>query len=627
MIITGVSRAQHCFTREDNKVPYHWEAFPGLNGFYNGIQTLVTFADWVSEQRSPPGAEIKAHDQPPFNPQVVDPFPNFTSEKYLKQHHPVRPCYLDDDERYPAPDIYAYPGVPAKLPAPAWGAYDTLEIAPDRCYERFGRFGSYGYSYGREEGGLGLSKNSENLGTEKVQMMINKVDYRKVNWGRAQKRCFDKNKKRFDRKNDASEESNNKKKRLPRSALVLRTWTGYEYSDIQLLTMRAMINELSLKSGGEYDVHLLVHVKDNSLPIWASEEIYDRTLRENVPEEFWDIATLWSEQQMKTYYPGPFLDEDNIANHAGAYIYGVYRAAHFALQWFSQQHQEYDFIWNWEMDLRYVGHYYEFLNGASNWAAKQPRKYMWERNSRFWIPEYHGPWPQFCGLVENETIAEGETPVWGPIAFPAGKYGVLPPLNDVKPPTPVEEDDYEWGVGEAADLITFDPIFDPSKTKWVFRNDVTGYDTAVDAPPRRASIVTAARLSRRLLNTMHEETWRVHHTMFPEMWATSIAYHHGYKALYAPHPVYLDRDWPLDVLDKTFNKPLTPEDSPFAGQGEHNMQGSTFYYNSGFSGALWRRWLGAFENGEGGRKTEEEGTSRMCLRPLLHHPIKHEAVE
>ena len=480
-----------------------------MDGFYNGIKTLVSYSDWVPEQESILGADLNVHDGPPLNPQVVSPFPNFTSEKYLKRYYPVQTCYLDDDERHVAPDIYAYPGIPARMPAPAWGAYDTLEIAPDRCFERFGRFGPYGYSYDREEGGLGLSKNSVNLGAEKVQTMIDKVDYRKVNWGKAQKRCFDKNKKRFERKGAESGGHSDKRKKLPRSALVLRTWTGYEYSDIQLLTMRAMINELSLKSGGEYDVHLLVHVKDNGLPIGTSKEIYDKTLRKNVPEEFWDIATLWSEQQLRTYYPGPFRKEDNVANHAGADIYGVYRAAHFALQWFSQQHQEYDFVWNWEMDLRYVGHHYELLNGASQWAANQPRKYLWERNSRFWIPEYHGPWPKFCGLVENETAA-GETPVWGPVAFPGGKYAVLLSPDEMKPSTTFKEDDYEWGVGEAADLITFDPIFDPSKTKWVFRDDVTGYDTSIKTPPRRASIVTVARLSRRLLNTMHEETWRVH---------------------------------------------------------------------------------------------------------------------
>ncbi|KAJ3554393.1 hypothetical protein NPX13_g10623 [Xylaria arbuscula] len=466
------------------------KCLPRLGGFYNGIRTLVTYTDWVPEQRSVPGAQLEIHDAPPFNPQVVNPFPNFTSEKYLKWHHPVHLCYLDDDERYSAPDIYAYPGIPAKMPAPAWGAYDTLNIAPNRCYERFGRLGPYGYSYDRKEGGLGLSKNSVDVGAEKVQAMIEKVDYRKVNWGKAQKRCFEKNEKRFGKKGAASE--------------------GYSDQKKEAATLGVGAPHLSLQSSGEFTVHLLVHVKDNDLPIWASKEIYDKTLKENVPEEFWDIATLWSEQQLRTYYPGPFLNEDNVANHAGADIYGVYRAAHFALQWFSQQHQEDDFIWNWEMDLRYTGHYYEFLNGASNWAAKQPRKFMWERNSRFWIPEYHGPWLKFCGLVENETVAEGGAPIWGPVTYAGGKYGVLSPPEDLKPPTTFEEDNYEWGVGEAADLITFDPIFDPSKSTWVFREDVTGYDTLVNIPPRRASIVTVARFSRQLLNTMHEETWRVH---------------------------------------------------------------------------------------------------------------------
>ncbi|KAF2968269.1 hypothetical protein GQX73_g5333 [Xylaria multiplex] len=600
-ILTGTLKT-HRLIEESKEAPYHWEAYPRLDGFYNGIRALVAYKDWIPEQEWPSEAKVSTHNAPPFEPQVVDPFPNFTSAKYLQEYHPVQVCFLDEDEKHPAPDIYAYPSVPAKMAAPVFGDYETLEIASDRCYERFGRFGPYGYSYRREKGGFGLSEHSTYEGTEKVQTIIDKVDYRKVKWGKAQKRCSEKNKKRFSAKGDKKKDG------------------------VTLLTMRAMINELSLQSGGEYDVHLLVHVKDNALPIWISEEVYNKTLRENVPEEFRDIATLWSERQLQTYYPGPFLKKDNVANHAGTDIYGVYRAAHFALQWFSQQHQEYDFVWNWEMDIRYVGHYYELLNGASNWAAKQPRKFMWERNSRFWIPDYHGPWQNFSSLVAKETADSGKAPVWGPVTFRAGKYGVLSSPKVTKPPTTFEEDNYEWGVGEAADLITFDPLFDPSKSGWVFRDDVTGYDTSVPTPPRRAAIVTVERLSRRLLNTMHEETWRMHHTMFPEMWAPSIAFHHGYKALYAPHPVYFDRKWPLDVVDKTFNKPSTPADSPF-GRGEHNMQGGTFYYNSGFSGALWRRWLGAPENGEGGRKTEESGTGRMCLRPILHHPIKHEVVE
>ncbi|KAI1345049.1 hypothetical protein F5Y15DRAFT_15819 [Xylariaceae sp. FL0016] len=606
----------------EERVPYHWEAFPRLNGFYNGVKLLVNYTDWQPEQQLAEDLQPKSSSSVPFEPEIVNPYAQFTSPEYLRDHHPVQPCYLDDDEKYPAPDVYAYPGVPYAMTSPYWGAYEVFGIRPDRCFERFGRFGPYGYSYSPSQGGLGLSNHSANAGADKISSMFNKVDYRGIDWGKAQKVCFEKNKKRF-ASGDYDEAD---KKPVKRSALVLRTWTGYDYSDIQMLSIRAMINELSLKSGGEYDVHLLVHVKDDHLPIWASEEVYNKTLKENVPEELWGMATLWSEQQMRTYYPGPFLKEDNVANMAGSDIYGVYRTAHFALQWFAQQHQEYDFFWNWEMDIRYTGHFYEFFMGVDKWAAAQPRKFLWERSAKFWIPGFHGAWPRFSQHVEDEVVMKKEKPIWGPVTFETGKYNALTPPNDTMPPTRMEDDDYFWGVGEDADIITFDPLFDVTETNWVFRDDVTGYDTSVPPPPRRAAIITVARLSRRLLDTAHEETWRVHHTMFPEMWPASVALHHGYKAVYAPHPVYFDRQWPVQVMDQIFNHPKTNVDSPF-GWGEHNMQGGSFYYNSGFSGALWRRWLGAMENGEGGQQAEEAGSDRMCLRGMLHHPIKHEAIQ
>lgn len=113
------------------------------------------------------------------------------------------------------------------------------------------------------------------------------------------------------------------------------------------------------------------------------------------------------------------------------------------------------------------------------------------------------------------------------------------------------------------------------------------------------------------------------HTMFPEMWPSSICMHHGLKAVYAPHPVYFDKDWGLEYMDQTFNYPKIFHASPF-GWGEHNLLGSSFYYNSGFSAALWRRWLGQWESGKGGRRQEEAGQGRMCLRGTLVHPVKYE---
>lgn len=569
--------------------------------------------------------DVNVYDRIPLAPTRYDPYPAYNSSEYLDEYHPVEPCYLDPQETQSAPDVFVYPGLPQQMTMPFFGSHEELGVRHDVCFERFGRLGPYGYGYNAQEGGLGLGMRSEQGGAEDIWRLQDKVDYREVDWGAAQEKCYDKNKARFKpaqetatKKRQASS-SAVQKKHVARNAYVLRTWTGFEYTAHEILTLRSMINELSLKSGGEYDVHLLLHVKDDTVPIWTSKEVYQRTIEENIPPEFWGITTLWSVQLMRMYYPGPFGEPP--ANIAGQEIHGVYRSAHFALQWFAQEHPEYDYIWNWEMDMRYSGHYYEFHNGVAEWAKKQPRRGLWERNEKFWIPSYHGSWENFTRFVDQETLDNGGTPVWGPMSFPNSGMLESPPEN--QPPRGYLDDNFEWGVGEDADYIAFNPIFDPGKTNWVFRKDISGYDLNLPIPPRRCAIVTVARLSRKLLDMMHEETYIGKHSAFPEMWPPTVAVHHGFKAVYAPHPVYFDRKWPLDYMDQIFNYPENKINSPF-GWGEHNWLGSSYYYNSGFSGAMWRRWLGERENDEGGATEEINGSGRMCLRSTLHHPVKNE---
>ena len=67
-----------------------------------------------------------------------------------------------------------------------------------------------------------------------------------------------------------------------------------------------MISEVVLRSGGEYSVHFLLHVKDNDVPIWADPETTQDILDENMQEEFHGLTTLWSEAQMRLLYPGNF---------------------------------------------------------------------------------------------------------------------------------------------------------------------------------------------------------------------------------------------------------------------------------------------------------------------------------
>ncbi|KAF2723518.1 hypothetical protein K431DRAFT_282963 [Polychaeton citri CBS 116435] len=640
LLVGGGYRRAHSGTDLDEvktheeELPFFWQHYWKLNDYYNGIRTLVVPSEHTPGNRynasMPPGPWSEEElaqlpREPSIDPLPYDPYPAYDSKEYQSKYGRMEKCYIDEHDTVAPPDVYAYHGLPQNMEDNFYGSYKLLGIPDDKCWERFGRLGPYGYGYNESQSGLHVGNVTENAGADKIWRQHKKIDYTKVDWGSAQKRCFEKNKARFNLDPATGE------RKVKRHAYVLRVWTNYKWADPQILSLRAMINELNLRSGGEYDVHFLLHIKNNSLPIWADKDVYNQAVRDNMPKEFWNMTTLWSEKQMEMYYPSPF--PGNFANMVTTTVHGVYRSAHFALQWFSQQHPEYDFFWNWEMDLRFSGHYYEFNTKIGEWARNQPRKGLWERSAKFYIPEYHGSWHNFTKTVELETEgrrsaagsypASGPIPIWGPITdFP--NTGAFAPLNETIPPTSYEEDNYQWGVGEDADIMTFNPLFDPSITNWVFRNDITGYDLTQDEPPRRAAIITVARLSKRLLDIMHRETWQSRHTMFPEMWPPTACLHHGLKGVYIPHPVYFDRDWSLSTMDQVFNFPKEIWETPF-GWGEHNMLGGSFYYNAGFSSALWRRWLGLSEQGEGGKAWEEANTGRMCMKATLHHPIKHES--
>ena len=226
------------------------------------------------------------------------------------------------------------------------------------------------------------------------------------------------------------------------------------------------------------------------------------------------------------------------------------------------------------MDIRSTNHWYHLFDSVAKWAQKQPRKLLWERNSRFYIPSKHGSWEDFSHMVriQTEQGTNNVNNIWSGI-HAGGKdsgtsrqpgdrsiWGPERPLDDKvdfdddpTAPTSFEKDKYTWGVGEEADLITFNPLFDPDGTTWLLADDTTGYNITQGRPPRRTAIITASRLSRKLLVDMHKETTLNHHSMFSEMWPASCALHHGLKVVYAPHAEYIDRKWPIEYLDSIFN--------------------------------------------------------------------------
>ncbi|KAI9887877.1 MAG: hypothetical protein M1823_000265 [Watsoniomyces obsoletus] len=669
--------------------PAAWESFPLLQRYYGGLRTLVgrdqNTPEWPrgeedgssSEDASPSPAR---QDEATPKSSTFHPYPAYSSSEYLAEFMPVRDCLVNSTLNRRIPSVRAYTGIPQGFPDPAMGSSSVLGLRDDVCFERYGRLGPYGYGYGMWNGGTGAGLHGDRDGVEAVWAEHGQVNYKNVRWAELQERCGELNEHRFRKSEEKPrghefskmEEghdrttshrtshhddtnfdipNNSSKTLLPRTAVIVRTWSTIIHTTESMLFLRSLITELSLLSGGEYDVHILVHVRDDNLQIWANETLYQETLQASLPEEFWGLGTLWTERQMGLIYGG--LDE---SFYRGLPVHGVYRSSFLPVQWFAQQHPEYEHFWHWEMDARYTGHYYHLLDRVRRWAKEQPRKGLWERNSRFYIPSEHGTWEDFKQMVRVQTqmsssngntrtipesrwsrismgrhdgktaaSSEVDTPVWGPVK----PNGDLPDATyDIYPPTSYDKDKYEWGVNEEADFITFNPLFDPSGTTWLLADDVTGYNISHgnSMPPRRASVITVSRLSKRLLNTMHHDTTILRRTMFSEMWPASCALHHGLKAVTVPHPVYVERNWPTGYLAATFNAGRHGSSggarTSVFGEREHNFKGTTWYYKARFAPNLWRRWLGFRVDGNGGEEEEVAGEGRMCLPGLLVHPVK-----
>ncbi|KAH8697407.1 hypothetical protein BGW36DRAFT_378640 [Talaromyces proteolyticus] len=675
--------------------PHVWESFPFLKRYHGGIRSLVARKDNVPEY---PGdgapedlvfptaeeqeqAEANKPQEPgkktaqrrsaelPFKSLPYNPYPNYKTEEYARQYGEKVDCFLDEDNKIHVPRLQYYPGIPDGFPDPIMGSNAMLGIQDDICFDRFGRLGPYGLGYGVKKGGSGAGMEGDRDGADRVWEDVPPVDFREISWATAQNRCIIANRHRFaelpeprvDRalimsfgtsipKSHLETLPPAKEKgqsQLPRTAVLIRTWFDFRYTEEDIMYLRALISELSLMSGGEYTVHFLIHVKDDNLQIWSDDETYERVLRDSLPEEFRGMGTLWSERQMNLIYGG--LQE---SFERGLPVHGVYRSTFMPVQYFSYLHPEYDYVWNWEMDVRNTGHWYHFFDKSTSWAKKQPRKGLWERNSRYYVPSVHGPWEDFMHTVRVQTELgtnnpnnmwnamkdeeeksdpnhkdhgrHGDNFIWGPER--PHESDILELDEDVIPPTTIEKDKYEWGVGEEADLIVLNPLYDPEGTTWLLRNDVTGYNRDEGMPPRRAAIITASRLSRKLLMTMHRETSMKRHTMFSEMWPATTALHHGFKAVSVPHSIYIDRKWPTRYVEAVFNGGRNGATggarTSIFGDREHNFRGTTWFYSAGFSPNLWRRWLGYKVDNDGGEEEELSGEGRICLPPMLLHPVK-----
>ncbi|KAJ5701446.1 hypothetical protein N7488_008994 [Penicillium malachiteum] len=490
----------------------------------------------------------------------------------------------------------------SKFPVPIFGSYKAWDLDDSLCTDRFSQYAAYGYS--NEDNEL----------------------WDDLNWGTMQQECVERNAGRYRHPNpvdrittlhhshDSQVNHSNSSKASQdtsqsnyhaRMAVILRTWIDKEYTPNDILFIRSMVMELSLHSGGEYEVFLLVDSKDVELPELGDESGMEEFKKSHLPEEIQDIAVFFNEKMLADWYP-------KIDVHVAILQYFQ------PVQIFSRLNPQYDYIWQFEMDSRYTGHLYHLLEQAGEFAKQQPRKHLWERNSYFYIPAVHGDWDKFVDTVD-QSMGDRED-VWGP--SPAKGINVKNEAPAV--PRPDEQDSlWTWGIGEEADVITWMPQFDPKNTNWPFRDRIFNFKQGTRTPVR-SSPVAMSRVSARLLRLMHADKSRAGYGLASEMSPVSWALFYGLKSVQVPMPVYHELKWDPVELNRRAN-PGEPGSVNAVWNSiwswkmhDDIMLKLSYMFSSEFPGKLYRAWLGLDDTVEW-----EKNHRRLCLPPMLIHPVKN----
>lgn len=189
-----------------------------------------------------------------------------------------------------------------------FGSYQATGLDGNVCSNRFSRLAAYGYGSNTTHPASG-------------------VNWNETNWGSLQSQCFERNVGRYSPSGtnprpisltlpvhprvtartlprDQPTSSPHISRYKPRSAVILRAWHDMEWSENLKQNVRSLVTELSLHSGGEYQVFLLIHIKDESIPIYTDDDEVMKEIKARfIPHEFQDMAVLFNEKTLESWYP------------------------------------------------------------------------------------------------------------------------------------------------------------------------------------------------------------------------------------------------------------------------------------------------------------------------------------
>ena len=477
-----------------------------------------------------------------------------------------------------------------------FGSYKELAIDDGVCFDRYSRYAASGLTDDDTEGFANAT-----------------LDWDRVEWGALQDHCVGENLQRFkpeDQCNTTTQlhmpasdkptgekpgnntvlDAQNSKSFTSRKAVLVRAADSQKYSTEVVHHLRAMITELSLNTGGEYSVYLLVEALDPKKNVGIPD---------SVPVEFRDMTLVYNSNILEAWYPKV------------GYNGGNSRHGNQAVQLFSLDNPQYSHVWEVTLDVRYTGNWYDLLSKTMDWARRQPRKLQWERAEKFYIPSYHGSYANFSASLVKDNPRGG---VWGPMLNEAIRT-ILGPQPETLTPL---EDDFFWGVDEDADDIVPNVLVNTKDTPLFENDELKGFSPRT---ARRALMVSPMKcLSKRLLRAMHEAQI-AGLDMRPELLSHSLALAHGLKVAAAPLPIYFDNDTSTYDVNSMFNDP-TKKFMLDSNEKTLAFKADTTYWwplkHEQFAKTLYRRWYGV--NWEG-KQVDEGQTGRLCLPAMLLHPV------
>ncbi|KAK4140486.1 uncharacterized protein C8A04DRAFT_14913 [Dichotomopilus funicola] len=491
-------------------------------------------------------------------------------------------------------------------PRPFVGSHETLGLS-QTWMTAADRYGPYGW------------------GEDEPTYRREKVAWNTTNWSKLQNQCLERNARRFKdptpirpldrrfRKRKPGEEipdlvaEPQDPRYVPRTAVVFRAFEGYNYTTEDLINLRATTAETALRFGGEYTVFIMVDVKDKRRAIFASEENYRRAVQDLVPPEFQDMAVLFDETVLQSWYPG-------IQTHITTY------QVMQPLQLFGHFYPEFDHYWQLEVDLRFTGHAGRYLSSMSDFARRQPRKQSMERSTWFYMQDAHGSYSDLTASI-NATLDGGGGIGWNMQIDDFEPIGPRPPVEDP------QDDPFSWGVGEEADFIAVGPCAHVQyMVDWAWRNWYQGLKAGTNTP-RWMCQPAMGRASKTLLRAAHHGQSVQGLAVHSEATLSSFALWHGLKLVAPPHPLYQDPQYPLDRMNELYNGPGSVEAHTKSGMvGMAHGQAiykitpwayittaASFWYTSQFPDKIYDAWLSRGSHG----KSEGKGTNTTADLPYV----------